>query len=339
MTGGALRHLSALLIVSAAYGCDNVDWGGAEIRLQEPPPAQVGASPDSAAAAPEVVQEEVPQGPVLYMAERDSQGVTLVPVGEILKDSIGPFPSEQRSPGYRARFVRSLLSPASEFVLFSEGVRVGSFTVESVSTDESFCVARPKAHGIVELIPQALAQTRFLALPRSYASAFAWRPFSVPEMDRVQRDASLSVPQSVLGQLGAEQPANMLNTRFDMRAFRPNGADPSMFAVTHLIRDRLQVERPPPSAFSLFVLGVPNATATGFDAGFVWHRRVDRQGKGAPRFYEQLDWDGDGQTEILLEVLGESNRWTAVVDQRAGEWTLIFEDPCGASAPPVSATG
>jgi hypothetical protein len=271
------------------------------------------------------------------MVERDSQNVSMVPVGAILDDSIGAFPSEQTSPGYRARFVRALVSPGSEFVLFAEGVRVGSLTVQSVRTDESFCVARPSATGIVELIPEASAETRFLALPRDYAGSFSWRPYAPPEMDREQRDATLSLPGAVLAQLGAEQPADLLNTRFHMQAFRPAGQDPAMFAVTHLIRDRLLIERPPPTAFSLFLLGVP--AEGGYRPGFFWHRQVARQGKGAPYLFEQMDWDGDGQTEILLEVLGERQRWTAALDQRGGEWTLVHEDPCGAAAPPISASG
>jgi hypothetical protein len=210
-------------------------------------------------------------------------------------------------------------------------------TVESVSTDESFCVARPRARGVAELIPGAAEQQRFLALPRAYAQDIERRPFRVAEMDQPQREATLSLPVSVLAQLGAEQPANLLNTRFDMHAFRPAGEDPPLFAVTHLVRDRLQIERPPPSAFSLFIIGVPSGS--GYSAGFVWHREVARQGKGAPFFYEQMDWDKDGQTEVLLEVLGERSRWLAAVDQRAGKWTLVHEDPCGVAAPPVSATG
>jgi hypothetical protein len=258
-------------------------------------------------------------------------------VGAIFGDSIGAFPSEETSPGYRARFVRNLVRPGSEFVLFAEGVRVGSVTVQSVETDNTFCVPRPSASGIVELIPEALGETRFLALPRSYASGFSWRPYVPVEMDRDQRDATLSLPSAVLARLGAEQPSDFLNTRFHMQAFQPAGEGPAMFAVTHLIRDRLQIERPPPTASSLFLLGVPGQT--GYQAGFVWHRQVARQGKGAPYFFEQLDWDGDGQTEVLLMVLGERQRWTAAVDQRGGQWTLVHEDPCGAAAPPVSAAG
>jgi hypothetical protein len=170
--------------------------------------------------------------------------------------------------------VRTLVPAGSEFVLFSQGVRVGTFTVESVETDESFCVARPRARGVAELIPQAQEQTRFLALPRDYAREYPRSPYLVPEMDRAQRDATLSLPGPVLADLGAERPADFLNTRFDMQAFRPTGEEPPLFAVTHLIRDRLRVERPPPTAFSLFLLGVPSGES--YRPGFVWYRQVAR---------------------------------------------------------------
>jgi hypothetical protein len=72
-----------------------------------------------------------------------------------------------------------------------------------------------------------------------------------------------------------------------------------------------------------------------YQAGYVWYREAGREGKGAPRYFQHLDWDGDGETEVLLEVLGESNRWNAAVQKRGAEWTRTFEDPCGSEAPPV----
>jgi hypothetical protein len=319
-----------------ASGCDNVEWGGAEIGLREPPPAVIGAAPDTVDVEQERL-EAVPEDPVLYVAERDSTGLRLIPVGAVARDSVRHFPSDSEAAGYRARFARQLLPTGAEFVLFARGVRVGSFTVASVETDASFCVARPAARGIVALIPEALEVTRFLALPREAASSYEWRPFEIVEMDRAQRDATLSLPIGALADVGAERPANFLDTRWDMQAIRLAGEDAPMFAVSHLIRDRMRIERPPPSAFSLFMLGVPSGE--GYEAGFVWYRPVSRQGKGAPRFFEQMDWDGDSEAEVLLEVLGEEHRWFAAVDRRGGEWTLVHEDPCGAAAPPVSASG
>jgi hypothetical protein len=330
----AFRRLAVLLIVSGASACDNVEWGGIEVRRQFPAPASPGDSSGALAGARDTIRA-LPAGPVLYLAERDSVGLKLIPVGEIFSDSLGAFPGEGQAPTYRARFVRELLTRGSEFVLFSKGVRVGGFTVQSVETDESFCVARPAARGVVELIPEALEETRFLALPREHAGGYGWSAYEVFEMDREQRDASLSLPAAVLGQLRAERSANIIDMRWDARAFRPAGSGPAWFAATYLFRDRLRMESPPPTAYSLFLLAEPGAG--GYRASYSWYRPVAQEGKGAARFFEQFDWSGDGQTDVLLEVLGEQKRWLAALQLRGGTWTRVFEDPCGAAARPVTA--
>ena len=57
----------------------------------------------------------LPAGPVLYAATRDSVGVWLVPVGEVVKDSISPFRDEKSAPGYRGAFARKLMEPGARF--------------------------------------------------------------------------------------------------------------------------------------------------------------------------------------------------------------------------------
>jgi hypothetical protein len=269
------------------------------------------------------------------MAERDSTGLKLMPVGAIVGDSVAPFPPEALVPGYRARFVRELLPRGAEFVLFSAGVRVGGFTVQAVETDETFCVARPAARGVTEMIPEAMTQTRFLALPRAHAGGYGWGALQVVEADREQRDATLSLPAVVLGQLRAERSPNIIDMRWDMQAFLPNGVGPSWLAATYLFRDRMRIESPPPTAYSLFLLATPGTS--GYQTAYSWYRHVAQEGKGAARLFEQFDWSGDGQTDLLLEVLGEEKRWVAALSMRGGQWTRVFEDPCGSAAPPITA--
>jgi hypothetical protein len=330
----ASRRFSVLLIVSMASACDNVEWGGIEVRRQGPPATSVGVVPDTAGARQDSL-ELLPTGPVLYMAERDSSGLRLMPVGAIVGDSLVPFPSEQLVPGYRARFVRELLPRGAEFVLFSAGVRVGGFTVQTVETDESFCVARPAARGVIEMIPEAMTQTRFLALPRAHASRYEWGALQVMEADREQRDATLSLPAVVLGQLRAERSPNIVDMRWDMQTFLPNGVGPAWVAASYLFRDRMRIETPPPSAYSLFLLATPGTS--GYETVYSWYRQVAQEGKGAARLFEQFDWSGDGQTDMLLEVLGEDKRWVAALEMRGGQWTRVYEDPCGAAASPITA--
>ena len=57
-------------------------------------------------------------------------------------------------------------------------------------------------------------------------------------------------------------------------------------------------------------------------------------GKGAPRFFQQFDWDGDGRSEVLLEVMGASSRWAAVLEDADGTWSAVYEAGCDPEAGP-----
>ena len=67
---------------------------------------------------------------------------------------------------------------------------------------------------------------------------------------------------------------------------------------------------------------------TDYSLDYVWYRPVSEAGKAAARFYEQFDWDGDGQAEVLLEVLGSDTRWIAALDRGEDGWTTVFESDC-----------
>jgi hypothetical protein len=84
----------------------------------------------------------------------------------------------------------------------------------------------------------------------------------------------------------------------------------------------------PDESYSLLILG--ESLGTRFDRAFTWYRRVGDEGKGSPRFFSRMDWDGDGEEELLLEVFGADARWWAALDREDGSWTLAFQDPCGA---------
>ena len=77
------------------------------------------------------------------------------------------------------------------------------------------------------------------------------------------------------------------------------------------------------------VLGEPRGP--DFNLAYSWYRPVASSGKGAPRFFSRLDWDGDGDEEILLEILGEDRRWFAALNRISDGWVLTYEAPCGGS--------
>jgi len=67
----------------------------------------------------------------------------------------------------------------------------------------------------------------------------------------------------------------------------------------------------------------------GYQSVFTWYQRAEN-GKAAPRYFSHLDWDGNGSSEILLEVFGAQSRWYVGLAQRNGTWVRTFQDPCGA---------
>ena len=325
MSGQAFRSFAALAIVISTTGCDNVAWGGVDMRFVRAPAASVGSTPDSLAAEEEPGSFTLPTGAVLYMGTRDSSGVSLVPVGEIKRDSLLQFRSERSAPGYRAAFARELMAVGSRFTLFSAGARVGTFTVRNVDTDVGFCTPRPRATGVVELVPGAADANRFLALPEQFAKEIEYASYQPLESDRVQRDAAINLAGVVIPQLGATWPTSMIEARADFAVPRLDG-NPAV-STTFVFRDQLAIQPAQPTSYSLYLLATPEGET--YRTAYVWYREAASEGKGVPRYFQEMDWDGDGKTELLLDVLGERSHWPAVVEERGTEWTRTFEDVCG----------
>ena len=63
---------------------------------------------------------------------------------------------------------------------------------------------------------------------------------------------------------------------------------------------------------------------------FLWYRSVDADGKGAPKYFNHLDWDGDGDAEILLDVFDSNRRWYAALARRGDRWVRTSQDTCTA---------
>ena len=330
----ALRLISAFVIVTVVPACDNVEWEGSSFALVPPP----SRSPESETRVIEPGEPDLglPTGPVLYMGARTEDRVTLSPVAEIRGDSLRPY--APRGPKGDSAFAADHLLAGSEFILFAEGLRVGRTRIDHIDTDSSFCTLRPAVSGIVELLPAAAGTTRFLALAGDAATTYPYEAFRAVEHSRAQREASIRLSAAVIPEVvralslsvlpgGATWPqGDWLDYRVDMRALQPAPDAPSAFASTYLVRDAPRVGPADSTSYAIFVMGHPVDGAYVED--HTWYRLAARDGKGIPIFYEHLDWDGDGQSEVLLEILGETSRWVAALNQEDGEWVRIFEDPC-----------
>ena len=323
------RWIALACMVMTVSGCENVAWGGVEVALQAPLPKAQPEVPDEAAeeANEEANLPPLPTGPLLLAGTRDGSSATLVLVGEIQPDGASLAPAELASESYRERVQTQLLAPGTEFALFAEGVRVGRLIASETGVDTRFCLPRPTVTGLVELNPAAMGAPRFLAVPVGTAEGVSREGYRGYSDDYDQRTSSLSLAARAITVVSAAWPPSLLESRADIQAFRlPEAGEPS-FVATFLHQDRMAVSEPGPGGYALLVVGEPRGS--GYGLAYTWYRRVADDGKGAPRYYGHLDWDGDGSSEILLDVFGTETRWFAGLDRQDGTWTRGFEDTCG----------
>jgi len=323
----ALQRLLLLGIVIVATGCDNVEWGGIDVSLRRPSEDLVSDSPpDEAEVVADTVSEGPSLGPVLYMGYRDGDQATFVPVAEIVPDGLVPVEGIGSAEASRS-FAAAHLTPGSEFTLFSEGARVGTFTAESFSVDERYCRVRPQVLGRIELRLGAATVQKFLAVPAPDGSEFGYATYSPVVQTTVLRNTSLRMARGVMPADGALGPEDMLDIRRDVQMFRARpGATPTVVA-TFVSGDDLVVG---PSAFGAYsVFLIADDDGTGYRRTYVDYRLDSRDGKGAARYFDHLDVDGDGSDEVVLEVMGERSMWLSTLTRQGGAWVEEYRDPCG----------
>ena len=318
------RHLLALgLILTGATGCDNVGWGGVDWRLTPPPSTGTDTLSDGTELAEEEPAPRV-YGPLLLAGTRTDARATLALVGEVQPDTLLALDSTPET----MQHVAELTAAGSEWTLFAEGVRVGTLTVDGTSTSAAYCPARPTVSGVVELVPSASAAERLLALPGRVGEARPYEPFEPLSDVYDHRVATLTWAGEAIPRNQASWPAGgLVEAREDIQVFQPLGTTSPSIAATFMFRDRLVVTPAPQGAYALFVLG--SQRGGEYVEDFAWYRLVDEGGKGAPRYFDHLDWDGDGDTEVLLEVLGAERSWFAALGRRDGQWVRTFLDVCG----------
>lgn len=324
----ALQRLLLLGIVIIATGCDQVEWGGIDVSLRRPSEDLVS---DSASDEAEVVEDTVSVGPslgpVLYMGYRDGDQATLVPVAEIVPDGLVPVEGIGSVEASRS-FAAAHLTPGSEFTLFSEGARIGSFTAESFSVDERFCRVRPQVQGRIELRLGAATVQKFLAVPTRDGSELGYGTYSPVVQTTVLRNTSLRMARGVMPAVSALGPEDLLNIRRDVQMFRARpGATPSVVA-TFVYADDLAVGPSALGAYSVFLIADDDDGA-GYRRTHVDYRLHSRDGKGAARYFDHLDIDGDGSDEVVLEVMGERSMWLSTLTRQGGAWVEGYRDPCG----------
>ncbi len=326
------RHLLTIgVIVLGAGGCDNVAFGGFELAV-EGPPATADADADGIEAAETAESGEDPSnvdGPLLLAGLREGGRATLTLVGEVQGSAIRPFP-DPRSESDPAR-LEALTAEGSEWILFSEGVRVGRLFADLRGSADGYCGAPVTVSGVVELVPDAAQAERLLALPAESGEGRAYGEYRELQHDYDQRVASLEIAQAAIPEYGAPWPRQgVLDARRHIQSFDLSGPGGPFVAATFVHADELAVAPPGQGAYALFVVG--ERVGAEHESVFTWYRAVDTEGKGAPRYFDHLDWDGDGSDEVLLEVLGSNRRWFAGLGRAEGTWARTFQDACGSGS-------
>lgn len=329
MIGRIPHWLLIVGIVTAAMGCDNVSWGGMSLRLEGPPGDTLAPPPGTPGSESDALPQRIAYGPLLYAGTRQGDSAFVVPVAELVEGRLQPLPHGELAARLADQILEERLSPGQELTLFHLGTRIGTLTISSaLGTAAEYCPSRAQALGYLELIPSASDAQRFLALETAPDRQRPHRVFPTFSVERAHQNAAQNLAGETLNQLRAQWPPQLRDIRQDLQVFQfPDGEAPSVVA-SFLFRDQMGVGPAPDDAYSLLILGEPQGA--GFDRTFTWYRRVGDEGKGAPRFFSWMDWDSDGEEEILLEVFGAEARWWAALDREDGRWSLAFQDPCGA---------
>jgi hypothetical protein len=313
------------LIVILLAGCDNVNWGGADFAVVPPPPSAAPETP--AGPEPAAGVEPLPQDPILYYVARTATGSFMTPIGMITGDTLAGIRATGDARTYAERFIAEFMRQGTEFTLFTGGRRAGTFIVQTATLpDTPACPLLPTATGQLEL-STGLRATEFLAIARADAANVQQSAARTEVPNRLRIVAPI-LAERMIRVRGAQLPGNWQRALAQLTAFPlPNQPNPG-FTATFLVGDTLGPGLND-EGYSLFYIGVPTASQTGFDTAYVSFRSYPETGKAAPRVIDFLDWNRDGSAEILLQVYGVANTWFEAIgtDPRGG-WRRIFQDRC-----------
>jgi hypothetical protein len=325
MTPRLLRSGAALMLI-ALSACDNVRWGGADVTIVSPPPR-------TAAGVSAVTDEEagvrMPTGAVLYYVRRGEDATTMRPVAEIDGDTLLAILPGADPETFGNRFIADHLRQGAEFVLFANGVRVGTFVVQGAEMPQfAVCPRVPQAVGLLELAQGTEEVVEMLALARNQAPQVARRLGTPTQPTRSMQVIGPILAERIMRARRAPLPGNWQRAMQQLRPFPVGAAGEMGFAATFLVGDELGPGGND-EGHSTFFIGAPRQTT--FDTVFVDFTVYQQAGKRAPRVIDFLDWSRSGQVELLLEVYSVDQSWfEAVGRDQAGRWRRIFDGRCPA---------
>ena len=316
-----LARSAAVLIVTATSACDNVGWGGTDLEIVPPPPRAAIAPIDPGDSA--AVETGLPTGPVLFHLVREDDGVVLVPLAEVSGDSLRTFrrPEGVDQASYQQRFRETVIPVGAQFDVFRRGANVGTFVVQGHGPMTPCGI--PTATGNATVVAAAVDAPQFLAFRRGL-SPEVMGEFSPPQVTGSIRTYASIVAERLILQAGLPRPRSWTGAQ---RSLEPveiaEGAHPEMVA-TYLVGDSLALGPADPQGYSVFYIA-DYETRRGYSPIYSEARDYRRTGKAAPALIDYLDWDEDGEEELLVRVFGREQAWYEVISRTGGEWRKVWE--------------
>jgi hypothetical protein len=318
------RKLAAgatLLILTAASGCDNVGWGGADVQIVPPPPqaSMVEIETDAQVFA----EFGLPSGRVIFHLMDTEQGMQLLPVAEASGDSLRALrqPAGVDPAAFEERFRETVIPPGAQFDVYRRGAMVGTFTVRGEGP-VTRC-GMPTATGTATVVAAAVGSPEFLAFRRGLSPEVRG-DYSPPQITGSINTYASIVAERLILQAGLPRPRSWGGAQRSLKAVEiAEGGTPEM-AATYLVGDSLAVGRADPQGYSVFYLA-DYETQRGYTPVYTDVRDYRRTGKAAPAFVDYLDWNEDGEPELLIQVFGSDASWYEAIGRRNGEWTRVWE--------------
>lgn len=317
--------LAACLALAATLSACDVEWGGATVRLEEPPPPE---RPEGQEEGPESEPSvPLPNAPFLWAVALDADGGgRALPVARLTEAGLEGLGWPEAPPeGYRARFDSAQGVPGSELRLLARGRRLGTVVLEEgPGASSPRC---PTAYPVRSLVPPGTE------LP---SLAFAVRKDGGGRIPGPLADTASTSRMRTFGPILTER---LFQEAGVGRAFLARPADlhavgfagdtvPGM-AATYLVRDSL-VAAPPPSGSSVSLFLLARFDGTAYQP--VWSSVRTYDDAAGKEILLHLDWLSlaVGRVDVLRRLDAEGSRLVALrgVDDGDGRITWTESGSC-----------
>jgi len=310
--------------------CENVGWGGIEVSLRTPPASPSALVSPTLPEEADLPLEPLDLGPLAYWVERTGARARFYPIARWNGGQYGPLPDLRETPDLLARFPLERWEEGTEFTLMDRGGRVGTLISDgSTGWEEGFCQPRPVGQGWLELQPGSESTPVFVALRKGDLGDDLPPPqsgtVSGPGSAATRQAGALALAQGVIQQAGVPWPPSIPEAIREVRSFSlHSGAD--ALAVSFGYGVPLSVGAGTPNGYTVLALG--RRDSDRWRPFWTWVQPV-RDGQAFARVRGAARLGTQTEADLFLEVFGADSRWLAVLGEREGEWSLLYQDACG----------